>query len=404
MNPIARRYLAVSVMFFVPGIAMSSWIARTPAIRDSLGASTAEMGLVLLGLSGGAMVGILLSGVLVARLGTRSVLMSGMALIVAGLSLVAVGSAIASTPLVTGALAVFGIAMGGIEIAMNVEGADVEKQVGRPTLPLMHGFLSLGFVVGALLGMLLTAVEFPPYFHLAAIAALVVVATTPALAQIPSGIGRATRRGTDRGEGRTHGAYGRMLRDLPLWLMSFVVFSMTFSEGTANDWLPLIMVDGHGFTETMGSGTYAAFAASMVVARFSAGFFLKRFRQVVVVRVSVLTAAAGIALVALADVPAAAAAGVILWGLGTALTFPIAISNAGAGPDGAARVSVVASIGYFATLVAPPLLGFLGDHLGLRSALLLVLGLVVIASFLTPAMVKPVDQDEESKVGSPAMP
>ncbi len=59
----------------------------------------------------------------------------------------------------------------------------------------------------------------------------------------------------------------------------------------------------------------------------------------------------------------------LLWGIGASLGFPLTISAASdTGPDAPKRVSVVAITGYLAFLVGPPLLGFLGEHFGLRSA------------------------------------
>lgn len=54
---------------------MASWATRTPAIRDILSVSIAEMGGVLFGLSIGSMSGILCSAWLVKRFGTRNVIL-----------------------------------------------------------------------------------------------------------------------------------------------------------------------------------------------------------------------------------------------------------------------------------------------------------------------------------------
>ncbi|PUZ91549.1 hypothetical protein DC362_24770, partial [Acinetobacter nosocomialis] len=59
---------------FLPGLLMASWATRTPAIRDILSVSIAEMGGVLFGLSIGSMSGILCSAWLVKRFGTRNVI------------------------------------------------------------------------------------------------------------------------------------------------------------------------------------------------------------------------------------------------------------------------------------------------------------------------------------------
>jgi cyanate permease len=82
----------------------------------------------------------------------------------------------------------------------------------------------------------------------------------------------------------------------------------------------------------------------------------------------------------------AAFAGALLWGLGASLGFPVGMSAAADDPQhAAARVSVVASIGYLAFLAGPPLLGFLGDHIGVLHALLVVVALALPALLVTPA-------------------
>ncbi|MGO4760004.1 MFS transporter, partial [Streptomyces sp. 2MCAF27] len=72
-----RRRTAAFALFFLPGLAMASWVTRTPDVRDLLGASTGRMGLVLFGLSVGSMAGILCSGPLVARWGARPLIAAG---------------------------------------------------------------------------------------------------------------------------------------------------------------------------------------------------------------------------------------------------------------------------------------------------------------------------------------
>jgi cyanate permease len=82
----------------------------------------------------------------------------------------------------------------------------------------------------------------------------------------------------------------------------------------------------------------------------------------------------------------AAFAGALLWGLGTSLGFPVGLSAAADDPrHAAARVSVVASIGYLAFLAGPPLLGLLGDHVGVLHALLAVVAVSIPALLVVPA-------------------
>lgn len=75
------------------------------------------------------------------------------------------------------------------------------------------------------------------------------------------------------------------------------MLAMAFAEGSANDWLPLLMVDGHGFSPTSGSLIYAGFTTGMTVGRFTGGWFIDRYSRVAVVRASALMGALGIGLI-----------------------------------------------------------------------------------------------------------
>ncbi|MBZ6258318.1 MULTISPECIES: MFS transporter [Streptomyces] len=381
VSPVRRRF-AVFALFFLPGLAMASWVTRTPDVRDLLGASTGRMGLVLFGLSVGSMVGILCSGPLVARWGARPVIAAGTLATAAGSGVIGLGAGAGSDAAVALGLALIGLGMGGGEVALNIEGAEVERLLGRSTLPAMHGFYSLGTVVGAVAGMLLTAVSFPVLWHLVVVTAVVLAVLVPVIRYVPAGVGRRTGTGPKERDA----ARPAVWREPKLLLIGGIILALAMAEGTANDWLPLVMVDGHGFDAALGSAVYAVFAAAMTVGRFAGGPFVDRYGRAAALCASAVVGALGIALVILVDHQGVAAAAAVLWGIGASLGFPVALSAAGdSGDDSAARVSLAATVGYVAFLVGPPSLGQLGEHFGLRNALFLVLALVVAAAFATPA-------------------
>ncbi|WP_243794590.1 MFS transporter [Saccharopolyspora gloriosae] len=380
------RRRALQLTFFLLGAALASWVTRTPAIRDALGASTGEMGLVLFGLSIGSMTGILTADPLVRRFGTKPVIAVSMAFAVAGLAVLGGFTALAVSPGAFAGLLLFGLGMGCSEIALNIEGAEVERLAQRPLMPLLHGTFSAGTVIGSILGMVFTRAGIDVVWHLMGIAAIGAVVSAVAVPAFPAGFGK--ERGTAR---RGIGAAAR--RQLDLWaqpriaLIGCVVLGMALAEGAANDWLPLLMVDAHGFDPVAGSLLFTAFAASMTAGRFAGSGLVRRFGRVAVVRASAICAGFGLALVIFTATPAIAVAGVVFWGLGASLGFPLAISAAGEGDgDATARVSAVATAGYLAFLVGPPLLGFLGDHFGLRYAMLVVLVLVGCAAATASAV------------------
>ncbi|MFJ6615703.1 MFS transporter [Streptomyces sp. NPDC091289] len=402
MDVTTRRWRAALFLFMLAtGVSMASWVARTPAVRDALEVSTGSMGLVLFGLSIGSMAGVLISGGLVRKHGGRPVIALGAGLLVAGLLVIAGGAALEVSAGVFGGLALFGAGMGLAEVAFNIEGAAVERSLGRPVLPVLHGCFSLGTVVGALLGMGLTAVRFPVGWHLAAIAVAVAAAGVWTVRAVPAGTGRegADVDASDAGEGdgdgkRTGGMRGQVAvwRDRRLVLIGLIVLAMAFAEGSANDWLPLLMVDGHGTSATAGSLTFMLFAVAMTTGRFAGGPLLVRYGPAAVVRASALVAAVGVALVIFSSSALLAGAAVVLWGLGASLGFPVTISAAGEGVrpgDASARVAAVSTAGYAAFLVGPPSLGFLADHVGLRNAMLVVLVLLAGAALITRALRTP---------------
>ncbi|MEU1473297.1 MFS transporter [Streptomyces sp. NPDC005761] len=379
-----RRRAALFLFMLAAGAGMASWVARTPAVRDGLDVSTGAMGLVLFGLSTGSMAGVTASGPLVRRCGGRAAITVGAALIVAGLLVVAAGTGLVLAGGVFCGLALFGGGMGLAEVAFNIEGADVERVIGRPVLPVLHGCFSLGTVVGALLGMALTAAAVPVGWHLTAVSVLVAVAAVVAVRAIPHGTGKEAA--DTSGPGGWRGQL-TVWQDRRLVLIGLIVLAMAFAEGAANDWLPLLMVDGYEVSATAGSLTFLVFASSMTVGRFVGGPLLERFGPARVVRISAVVAALGLAVVIVSPSPAMAGAATVLWGLGASLGFPVTVSAAGDHPHhAAARVGAVSTAGYVAFLVGPPALGFLADHIGLRLTMTVVLVLLVVACALAGAL------------------
>ncbi|MBT1099126.1 MFS transporter [Streptomyces anulatus] len=419
MDATTRRWRAALFLFMLAtGVSMASWVARTPAVRDALDVTTGSMGLVLFGLSVGSMAGVLASGGLVRRRGGRRVIAAGAGLLVAGLLVIAGGAALEVSAGVFCGLALFGAGMGLAEVAFNIEGAAVERTLGRPVLPVLHGCFSLGTVVGALLGMGLTAVRFPVGWHLAAVAVAVAAAGVWTVRAVPAGTGQeeadpedpadsdaASAAGSEGGGRHPDGIRGQLAvwRDRRLVLIGLIVLAMAFAEGSANDWLPLLMVDGHGTSATAGSLTFMLFAVAMTTGRFTGGPLLVRYGPAAVVRASALVAASGVALVVFSDDALLAGAAVVLWGLGASLGFPVTISAAGEGVRNAsARVAAVSTAGYAAFLVGPPSLGFLADHVGLRNAMVVVLVLLGGAALITRALRTPPSGEGEELPGTPA--
>jgi cyanate permease len=261
------------------------------------------------------------------------------------------------------------------DVAMNVEGADVEHHLGRPLMPRFHAGFSVGTVFGALLGAGSAAVGLDVAIQLAVTAALVLGALALAV--------RAFLAVQPKDEFHTGSMVATAWREPRTLLIGVLVLAFAFSEGSANDWMALAIVDGLGASDALGALGFGVFVAAMTLGRTFGGSALQRYGRVPVLRTSAAITLAGLGLVVFGPGLSFVMAGAVMWGIGTALGFPVGMSAAADDPRLAAvRVSVVSSIGYTAFLVGPPLIGFLADSIGIRRALLVVV-VALAAALLT---------------------
>ena len=168
-------------------------------------------------------------------------------------------------------------------------------------------------------------------------------------------------------------------------MIGLVVLAAAFTEGTANDWIAVAFVEGHGVPPWAGVLAFAVFLSFMTIGRIVGTSLLDRHGRVPVLRVTFVLAAVGSFMVIFGN-PALAYVGTAIWGVGASLGFPVGISASADEPARAgARMSVVATIGYTAFIAGPPLLGFLGDHFTVLKALLAVTAMVFLAMLVIPA-------------------
>ena len=370
---------AVAAVFALNGFAFASWVSRIPDARATLGLSPGDLGVLLLALSLGAVVSLPTAGAWVHRFGAARVVRAAAVVAAVGLAVTGFGAgALGTVPLAALGLLLQGVGSGTWDVAMNVEGAAVEQRAGRTIMPRFHAAFSLGTVVGAATGAVLAWAELPVGWHLGA--AAVLVAAGPAVA-----VRRFLPADTEHGSGRRPSPW-RAWQEPRTLALGVLVLALALTEGVANDWLAVALVDGYAVPTWVGAAGFALFVAAMTSGRLGGGALLDHFGRLPVLWTSMAVAAAGVLLVVLGGSPPLVAAGVVLWGLGASLGFPVGMTAAADDPrHAAARVSVVSTIGYTAFLAGPPVLGFLGDRVGVLNALLLVAVLLVPSALAVPS-------------------
>jgi cyanate permease len=274
---------------------------------------------------------------------------------------------------------------------MNVHGAQVEQRLERAIMPRFHAGFSVGTVAGALIGAGAVALDVPVTAHLLAIAVVVGVVVPLCVRGFfdhddPVGDGAAGQPAEPR---RSALAAWREPRTL---LIGVFVLAFAFTEGTANDWIGVAMIDGYSAPAAVGTLGFAAFLSAMTTARWFGPHLLDRYGRVPVIRVLTVVAVAGLLLFVLGPNLPVAIVGALLWGAGASLGFPVGMSAGSDDPaHAAARVSVISSVGYCAFLGGPPLIGFLGEHSTVLRALLVVVALLVLAAVVASALRPPAD-------------
>jgi MFS family permease len=388
-RPTTRAWLiTIFVLFTLSGLDIATWLGRVPSVRDALHASTFEMGLLVIGMSAGSIVGLTVAGHIVGRLGARAGARIASACLVVGMV-----SASAAVSFHGGfwtiwvCLIAFGFGNGLLDVSMNVSGATVERATGRTVMPLFHAAFSLGTLAGAGLGSIAEVLQIPVFLHIGITGVVVSIAIL-----IASGFLGEERITEPVGTETTPVPIVQQVSRWAVWampstiLIGLIALGMALAEGSANDWLALAMVDGHGLDNAAGTAVLSVFVASMTAGRVIGVFVIDRLGRVPVLRGSAALAVIGMAMLIFVPNVPIAIVGVVLWGLGASLGFPVGMSAAADDPrTAAARVSAVATIGYCAFLVGPPVIGFAGEYVGLLHALLIVFVFIVVAGLVSGA-------------------
>jgi len=359
------RYGA-ALTFVLAGLMVGTLTVRIPALTDKLGLSESAVGTILLVWGLGALVTMQAMRRVMAKMGSKAVLRVGGPLTAAGL--VAVGLA-PNLPTLLVAAALFGMAFGMVDIAMNAQGSTVERAYGRP---LMNG-LHAGWCVGAIAAGGVGSVSIALGLSFTANLVLVGLLSLP----VAIALGRTYLPDVPEQGQATAGR-----RRLPpvVYLLGALMFFAFMVEGTVADWNGLFLRDSLGAPEAVAALGYPIFEAGMLIARLTGDRLRSRFGVRGMITVSGLITAAFFTAVLAAPSPLVALAAVFFVGLGVATISPLTLSLAGTATDNPGpAIAQAGAMGYAGLLLGPVAIGFLSDATSLHTALgiAVLLGLLI---------------------------
>lgn len=352
-----RARIAVSLLFFVNGAVLASWLPHIPAVKARLTSGDGQLGLALLAMAAGAVVALPAAGWLVGRIGSRAVSSAAAVALCAAMPLPVLSP---SLPALMAALAVLGACNGLLDVSMNSQAVTLEQRGGRPIMSSFHALFSLGGVAGALLASVAMSVGLGDVAHVSA--AAVVALTTVGLA-LPGLVPTAP-------ESRTAPPPpGRPPR--ALLALGLLALLGLLAEGAMSDWSAVYLHDTLGSSSAVAALGFAAFSLAMAGGRVVGDAMVGRLGPRKVLRLSAAVAAAGLAGALLLGYPAAGVAGCALVGFGIANIVPVLFSAAARVPGlrPGRGLAAVATTGYLGFLAGPPLIGAVAEVAGLAAGL-----------------------------------
>lgn len=394
----ARALLLIT--FALSGVMIFSWLARLPSIREGLGLSDAALAQILLVGSVGALATVFASSALINRFGSARLFGTGAVVMSLGFILIGLSPTLVSAWLLCLGVIINGIGGALLNVSMNVESARVEQAYQRAIIPHFHAAFSAGAAAGSLLGAACAGLNITVVAQFSVVAIVVAALRLLALAG-----GTILPGGTSPSEPTQRPAKAmRVWGERRTLLIGLVALAAAVSEGAVNNWLSLAFVDGFGTSEAFGGIALGVFIGSMTVVRVVGTRAIDRLGRVTSLRLSALFGLVGLLLFAVAALPVVALVGVIGWGIGAALCFPIAVAAvSGDASRAAGRVSVMASMGSLGTLTAAPAIGMAATSLGGIQHALLVAGVGMLITLAVSGEVANVEPAIEPLAAEPAV-
>jgi MFS family permease len=256
-----------------------------------------------------------------------------------------------------------GLCAGSVDMLLNAQATEIERDAGRPMINSFHGYWSLGSIIGSLLAVGAAAASIPPGVHLSVVGLTLAFASIPLVSGVPDTRGGAAKLlapGT-----------GRLRMGAAVAVVSALAVAAVVIEGAGGDWSAIYLRDFGHAPEGVAALAFAAMSTAMTLVRFTADRVTALTSVRLVAALGGLVAGLGFLAAIAFPAPAFSIAGFALVGAGAAVLFPLAMT-AGSNLDEAGNaLSFATAAGYAGSLVAPPLIGGAADRFGLRLALLM---------------------------------
>jgi MFS family permease len=369
----SRARIAITTAFVINGATVGAFYARVPDFKEQLNVSNSALGVALLCIAVGVLIGLGFSGRQSAIRGSAPV--THYATYALAFSLLIVGPVVNFTALCL-SFVVFGACLSTQDVAMNSHAIVLEHEADKRYMSTFHAMFSLGALSGGVLGGFLAQLEKTIMWQCAFISMLILLANF------------AVRNMFLPAELDKHSFEGKKKIKKPkiFLIVGLLGTCAAIGEGSAGDWGAILARDTFDATPFVSTLPYICFSAAMVIGRLFGDRAASKYGPMNLIVGGGLIAGIGLGSGLLIGGIGGVIFGWLAAGIGLSTVIPMLFSQAGeiaktrfegqfAPSEGVAMVSGIA---YFGFLVGPPTLGFLGDAIGLRWAMLVPAALALV--------------------------
>jgi MFS family permease len=380
-------FFAVCLYFGINGLGMGAYAGSLPTLQERFGLAPWQLSSLFIVTGVGAILAMQVDGRLADKFGARRVSLAALIPLIVGVALVPLAP---SYLWLLGAVFVFGVGNGGIDVTMNVLAVHVEKARPRPVMSFFHGMWAFGNMLGA--GAIaavasLFALDGVATMHvvLLGVCAIAIGVLAAAWALIPE-----TEAVAQVGETGEKAKLPKVA-----YLLGLMAIAFGFGEGTGMDWSAIHVTEVAKVDPTVGALGVTVLAGFITLIRITADRLVMRIGRRAVVRYGGMVACAGYLIVAVATPLPLLLAGWALVGLGMGVVAPQVYGAAGhiAGGRG---LAVVVTFGYVTFLASPAVMGGLVTALGVQRTMFFPA--VLLVALVALSRVLPRKEDDPSVI------
>jgi len=375
-------FAATAMIFFTRALLFATWQSRSPEVMDLLHLDKAQMGLLVMLYPAGGLLGILFANSLTNRFGPGKLTVVGFS--IAAISLAGLGLSVpAGNVWISGFFLIgMGLPMAIADFTGNYEGTEVDKRAKRSLFPAIHASFGVGMMLAAAFSGLLIGSNQGLDLNYFVVAVIVAVGSIWAGLVFPKHSGETVTVEAKRATA----ALGRKVwTEKRTLAIALIGFSFIMAEISAGTWVP-IALNSSGFSGAEAANAFGLFWVVITLTRGVGGFVVDVIGRFGAILLSTLVTSAGITIFILDSVIHQPYLGLILWGAGLALGFPMSVNSMSDNPAmSAARINMIITVVYISSISVGPVLGTIGQQFGIYFAFGVPLVLMVVSALLSRA-------------------